>query len=97
MTSNDGGRGDVVYQVTGGPLDLHLAFTGQCWVEVWQNGVTHNSSGHTYYAGQSLTVSASNSVEILAGTRAYKLTLDNQTVTLPDPSDRVMHVTFNHS
>lgn len=46
---------------------LTLAFSGNCWVEVWVNGVTQNPYGHTYTAGQTFSVSGSQSVEVRLG------------------------------
>lgn len=97
LTSNNPANGDLVYRVSGGPLHVNLTFTGQCWVEVWQNGVTKNPYGVTYNAGQTLSVSASSSLELFVGTRAFHLAVDNQAISLPDPGDHVFHMTFNHS
>lgn len=97
LTSNNAPAGTMSFSVSGGPLNVNLAFTGPCWVEVWKNGVTSNPSGFTYAAGQTLTVTASSSVEIWAGTRAFSLTVDHEVVSLPDPLDRVVHVTFVQS
>jgi cytoskeletal protein RodZ len=46
---------------------LTLAFNGNCWVEVWVNGVTSNPYGHTYTSGQTFSVSGSQSVEVRLG------------------------------
>ena len=97
LASNNPPAGDVVYRVSRGPLTVQLAFTGLCWVQVWINGVSKNPAGTTYHAGQTLSLSASSSVEVWVGTRAFTLTVDNQTVTLPDPAQRVLHVTFARS
>jgi transcriptional regulator with XRE-family HTH domain len=98
LTSNNPQRGDLVYHVAGGPVHVTLAFTGLCWVEIWKNGVAQNAAGGTtYHAGQSVTLSASISVEVWLGTRAFQLSVDNQAISLPDPSQRVLHVTVQGS
>lgn len=97
LASNNPAAGDLVYHVTNGPVDVTLSFTGLCWVEVWENGVSQGTAGVTYHAGQSLTVSASSSVEVWTGTRAYRMSVDNQVISLPDPSQRVVHVTVQRS
>ncbi len=94
LVSNNAAAGDLVYHVSSGPLDLHLTFTGLCWVEVWKNNVSLSSLGTTYHAGQTASFSASSSLKIWTGTRAYTLTVDNQSISLPDPSQQVLHVTF---
>lgn len=57
----------VAYRVSPGPAKLALTFSGPCWVEVWVNNVTHNPYGHIYTAGQSLSLTGSQSVEVLLG------------------------------
>ena len=97
LTGNNVPAGILTYSVSGGPLQVSLDFSGPCWVEVWKNGISRNPSGFTYAAGQTLNVSSSSSVEFWAGTRLFSLTVDHQAVSLPDPSDRVVHVTFVRS
>ena len=97
LISNNQAQGDLVYQVSSGPLDVHLTFTGLCWLEVWKNGVLQNPSGTSYNRGQTATFTASSSVEIWTGTRTYTLTVDNQAISIPDPTQHVLHVTFQKS
>ena len=100
MTSNQaqsGGNTNVVYAVSQSPVAVHLSFTGPCWVEVWKNGVTSNPYGVTYQAGQSLSITASASVKVRLGTRLANVVVNGQTVSLPDPAQRVLNVTFQHS
>ena len=53
--------------VQSGTPQIALTFNGDCWVEVWVNGVTSNPSGHTYTAGQTLALSGQQSVEVRLG------------------------------
>jgi cytoskeleton protein RodZ len=53
--------------VQSGTPQIALTFNGDCWVEVWVNGVTSNPSGHTYTTGQTLTLSGQQSVEVRLG------------------------------
>lgn len=98
LVSNNPGAGTLVYHVAG-PVQVSLSFTGSCWLELWKNGVGQNLStgGTTYHAGQVLKVSASSSVKVWVGTRAFNLKVDGQSVTLPDPNHKVFHITFQHS
>jgi cytoskeletal protein RodZ len=97
LTANNVRGGILTYSVRGGPLQLTLAFSGTTWVEVWKNGISTSPSGFTYTAGQTLHVSANTSLEFWAGTRLFSLTVDHETVSLPDPYDHVLHVTFVRS
>lgn len=97
LKTNNAAAGDLIYGVSG-PVDVKLAFTGTCWVEIWKNGVAQNMStgGTTFTAGQTLTLSASSSVEVWVGTRTFNLSVDGQPVSLPDPQQKVFHITFQH-
>lgn len=97
MVSNRPQTGYVSYHVSESPVQLNLAFTGPCWVQVTENGVTSNPSGVTYSAGQTLSVTASSSVEVFVGTRNFNLLVNHQSLTLPDPAQHVFHLTFLHS
>lgn len=59
--------GQLTMTLTGATPHLSLTFHGDCWVEVWVNGTTSNPYGDTYYAGESLTVSGQQSVEVRLG------------------------------
>ena len=98
LASNNPAAGTLVYHVAG-PVQVRLGFTGPCWLEIWKNGVGQNLStgGTTYQAGQVLKLSATSSVEVWVGTRAFHLTVDGEAVTLPDPSQKVFHITFQHT
>lgn len=92
-----GGNTTVVYAVNRSPVTVHLNFTGPCWVEVWKNGVTSNPYGVTYQAGQTLTVTADASVKVRLGTRLANVAVNGQPVSVPDPTQRVINLTFQHS
>lgn len=100
LTSNQvqsGGNTTVVYAVSQTPVTVHLSFTGPCWVEVWRNGVTANPYGVTYQAGQTLTVTANASVKVRLGTRLANVAVNGHPVSVPDPTQRVINLTFQHS
>lgn len=98
LTSNNPGQGILVYHVSDAP-QVTVDFTGPCWVEYWENGVVQNAGtgGTNFVAGQFLKASASQSVELWVGTRNFNLVVDGQTVQLPDPGQKVFHITFQRS
>ena len=100
LTSNrvlGGGNTSVVYSVSQSPVAVHLSFTGSCWVEVWKNGVTSNPYGVTYHAGQTLDITAGSSVKVRLGTRLASVVVNGRAVSLPDPGQQVINLTFQHS
>lgn len=96
-TASNTAQGTASYQVSKSPVSVSLTFLGTCWVEVWQNGTTKNRYGVTYYKGQTLTVSAGQSVAVRLGSRAVSMTVDSQTVPLPDAPTYPLQLTFRHS
>jgi len=95
LLATNAGTASASYGVgTSGPVTVALTFSGPCWVEVWENGVTSNPSGHTYEAGQSVTVSASRSVGLKLGTRAVTLVVNGQSQPLPFPGQYPITLTF---
>lgn len=92
--SNNPQLGLATYDVSASALNMHLAFSGPCWVEVWENGVSQGASGITYQAGQSVSISASQSVAVKVGTRAVVVSVNGQSVTLPDPNIYPLVLTF---
>lgn len=93
-TVSNNHAGLVTYQVNRRPAILKLSFSGPCWVEQWKNGTTSNPSGHTYYAGQSLTITGSRSVAARLGSHAVSMKFNGQTVALPGPKNVVLQVTL---
>lgn len=59
----------LTYQVTGvkAPLTVTFSFSAPCWIRERVNGVLVNTYGHTYTAGQSVTLSASRTLQIRMG------------------------------
>lgn len=96
-TTSNTAQGTASYRVSKSPVSISLTFLGTCWVEVWQNGTTKNPSGVTYYKGQTLTVSASHSIAVRLGNRAVTMTVDHQTISLPDAPTYPLQLTFQHS
>lgn len=79
--------GLTTYQAAAGPITLNLSFSQPCWVEAWVNGTTSNPYGHVYQAGQSLTITGSQSVEVRLGAPAYAtLVANGQTLAALGPN-----------
>ncbi len=94
LVASNTGAGTASYRVNGSSVRITVSFTGQCWVEVWQNGVTKNPYGVVYNAGQSLTIAASSSVAVKLGTRAAAILVNQQSVALPDAPTFPLLLTF---
>lgn len=88
--------GTVVYGVNRTPVTVVLNFTGRCWVETWKNGVSTGAAGHIYDPGQTLTVSASQSVAVRLGNHYLTLTVNGKPLTLPGSANTVLQLTFQH-
>lgn len=97
LVANNPTTGQITYRVNRQPVEMSLAFSGQCWVEVFQNGTTTNPYGVTYYPGQTLTVKGSSSVAVHTGTRTFQLSINHQGVSLPDPNIHVLNITVDGS
>lgn len=97
LVSNNGAQGTALYHDTGYPVTIQLTFTGLCWVRVTENGVTQNPSGVTYTSGQHLTVTATSGIALILGTRAVSMTVNNQSIALPDSPIYPLHLTVDHS
>jgi cytoskeletal protein RodZ len=79
--------GLTTYQASAGPITLNLSFSQPCWVEAWVNGTTSNPYGHVYQAGQSLTLTGSQSVEVRLGAPGYAtLVANGQTLAALGPN-----------
>ncbi len=79
------------YLVSQVPVAASVSFTGDCWATYWINGVVQ--PGKMYYAGQKLSFSGSQSVEVSLGTHLATVSINGQKVALPS-SSRVLNMTF---
>ncbi len=71
----------ATYDVARSPLDVLIHFSGACWMGYSIDGATQ--VGHVYQPGQSVTLKATTSLDLVFGTHAFSLTINRHPVTLP--------------
>ncbi len=78
---NQGNVTIATYNVSATPLKVQVTFTGRCWV-----GYSADSAaqvGNIYASGQTLSLSASHSLNLVFGTHTENVTVNGHPVTPP--------------
>lgn len=91
LLSQNTSTGTLDYRINRRPVAMTIRFSGPCWVELWNNGVTHNPYGHVYQSGQTLTTTA-NSVAVKLGNHHVAITVNGQALHFPPSSPMVLTV-----
>lgn len=63
------------------PITVVIRFQGACWMGYQINGAAQ--VGHVYQAGQTVSLQATQTLDLIFGTHAFSLTANRQAVTLP--------------
>lgn len=71
----------ATYDVTSSPMRVSVNFSGPCWLGDMIDGAPQVQ--HTYYAGQSVSFSATSSLNLVFGTHSETITVNGQSVTPP--------------
>lgn len=63
------------------PIDVVIQFHGACWMGYQIDGASQ--IGHVYQTGQTVSLQATHSLDLIFGTHAFSLTVNRRAVSLP--------------
>lgn len=63
------------------PISVVIRFQGACWMGYQIDGAAQ--IGHVYQAGQTISLKAAQTLDLIFGTHAFSLTVNRQAVSLP--------------